>query len=112
LIVANVDETAVIDVLSLVINLAWHYLILIPYISQLIEKADLPTGLYAEQLNKIILEGITQFSPTNKCFFVTKIFIFFQCAHSNNPKSHKKEHFRNIELFCFSMIKVNKIYIT
>lgn len=60
LIVANLDETAVIDVLSLVINLAWHYPILIPYISQLIDKADLPTGLYSEQLNKIILENAKQ----------------------------------------------------
>lgn len=60
LIVDNLDETAVIDVLSLVINLAWHYPILIPYISQLIDKGDLPTDLYSEQLNRIIIENAKQ----------------------------------------------------
>lgn len=57
LIVNNLDETAVIDVLSLVINLSWHYPILIPYISQLIEKADVDSSLFDEQLYKIIIEN-------------------------------------------------------
>lgn len=60
LIVSNLDETAVIDVLSLVINLSWHYPVLIPYISQLVAKTDVAPSLFEQQLNKIIIENAKQ----------------------------------------------------
>ncbi|OKY26323.1 antiviral reverse transcriptase Drt4 [Thalassotalea sp. PP2-459] len=60
LMVAHLDESAVIDVLGAVINLAWHYPILIPYISLLIDLANVPHEQYEQQIDQIIQENAKQ----------------------------------------------------
>lgn len=60
LIVPHIDELSSNDLLSVVLNLSWHYPILIPYISQLIDKHKIDPYFYEYQLNQIIIENAKQ----------------------------------------------------
>lgn len=60
LITPHIDDLASHDFLSVVINLAWHYPILIPYIAQLIDKSEAMPDSYLEQLDRIIIENAKQ----------------------------------------------------
>lgn len=60
LITPHIDISVSPDVASFVINLSWHYPILIPFISQLVDNDNESFCAYVEQLNKIIIENAKQ----------------------------------------------------
>lgn len=57
LIVNFLDETAPATVYSSVLNLAWHYPILIPYLDVLIEKSNIDRNCIDRQMNALIIEN-------------------------------------------------------
>ena len=61
------DNTAP-SVYSCVLNLAWHYPILIPFLDTLIEKSDLRPDSYTENLNQIILENAKHSRSDGMCW--------------------------------------------
>ncbi|ACK45108.1 antiviral reverse transcriptase Drt4 [Shewanella sp. SP2S2-4] len=60
LITPHIDDAASHDFLSVVINLSWHYPILIPYIAQLIDKSAALPASYLTQLDRMIIENAKQ----------------------------------------------------
>jgi hypothetical protein len=63
LLISNLNERAVLDVLSAVINLAWHFPILIPFIAQIVDKTEeesLPSAYYYDQIQEIIIDNAKQ----------------------------------------------------
>lgn len=57
LIVNFLDERAPATVYSSVLNLSWHYPILIPYLDVLIEKSNIDRSAIDNQLNALIIEN-------------------------------------------------------
>jgi len=57
LIIYSLDESAPAIVYRLVLNLAWHYPILIPYLDELIEKSEIEKSDIDKHLNALILEN-------------------------------------------------------
>ncbi|MEZ8168146.1 MULTISPECIES: antiviral reverse transcriptase Drt4 [Vibrio] len=57
LIVHFLDEQAPATVYSSVLNLSWHYPILIPYLDELIEKSSINRGEIDKHLNALIIEN-------------------------------------------------------
>ena len=57
LIVNYLDEQAPVTVYRCVLNLSWHYPILIPYIDGLIEKSNIKRGDIDNHLNALIIEN-------------------------------------------------------
>ncbi|MEZ8844469.1 antiviral reverse transcriptase Drt4 [Vibrio splendidus] len=57
LIINFLEENAFTTVYRSVLNLAWHYPILIPYLDQLLEHANIPNPDLQDHLNKLIVEN-------------------------------------------------------
>ena len=57
LIINFLDESAYTTIYRSVLNLSWHYPILIPYLDALLEHANIPEEELKEHLNKLILEN-------------------------------------------------------
>ncbi|TOF05476.1 hypothetical protein CGJ29_19990 [Vibrio parahaemolyticus] len=57
LIINFLDESAHYAVYRSVLNLSWHYPILIPYLDMLLEHVDIPNEELKEHLSKLILEN-------------------------------------------------------
>ncbi|WP_318510090.1 antiviral reverse transcriptase Drt4 [Photobacterium leiognathi] len=57
LIINFLDESAYTSVYRSILNLSWHYPILIPYLDTLLEHANIPEEEIKEHLNKLIIEN-------------------------------------------------------
>ena len=56
-IIYNLDDNAVIPILGYVLNLCWHYPILLPYLEVLFDKEFVDVCNYEEQLNILITDN-------------------------------------------------------
>lgn len=56
-VIFNIDDLSVNSVINYVINLSWHYPILIPYIEVLLDKDVVEPELFHEKLIKILYES-------------------------------------------------------
>lgn len=54
IILGHIDDYAAINLLDSVINLAWHYPVLVPLIDKLLDLTDFPADQISDQLHKII----------------------------------------------------------
>ena len=63
-----IDDYAVSPVYGCVLNLAWHYPILIPFLDTLIEKSELEADIYVDKLNAIIIENARQSRSDGMCW--------------------------------------------
>ncbi|TOO51205.1 hypothetical protein CGH34_25795, partial [Vibrio parahaemolyticus] len=68
IIVNYLQDNAAPSVYSCVLNLAWHYPILIPFLDTLIDKAELAPETYINNLNTIILENARQSRSDGMCW--------------------------------------------
>lgn len=68
IIVNYLQDNAAPSVYSCVLNLAWHYPILIPFLDTLIDKAELAPEIYINNLNTIILENARQSRSDGMCW--------------------------------------------
>ncbi|MBM5096068.1 RNA-directed DNA polymerase [Vibrio parahaemolyticus] len=59
-IMLRLSTNAELDTLDYILNLSWHYPILIPYAGVLISQSEAPEHLYLDKLNAIILENAKQ----------------------------------------------------
>ena len=61
LIINYLDEDANVSLLEALLNLAWHYPVLLPLFDKLLEKAEINAGVFEQQLNVIIQENADKF---------------------------------------------------
>lgn len=61
LIIDFIDDDANISLLEALINLAWHYPVLLPLFDKLLGKTDIHVGIFQEQLNVIIRDNAEKF---------------------------------------------------
>tara|TARA_B110000211_G_scaffold58762_1_gene65773 strand:- start:1130 stop:2791 length:1662 start_codon:yes stop_codon:yes gene_type:complete len=61
LIINYLDEDANVSLLEALLNLAWHYPVLLPLFDKLLGKAEINAGIFEQQLNVIIQENADKF---------------------------------------------------
>ncbi|WP_305844238.1 hypothetical protein [Photobacterium leiognathi] len=63
-----IDDNAASSVYGCVLNLAWHYPILIPFLDTLIEKSEFDPEVFVDNLNAIIIENARQSRSDGMCW--------------------------------------------
>jgi len=61
LIINYLDEGANVSLLEALLNLSWHYPVLLPLFDKLLGKAEINAGIFEQQLNVIIRENADKF---------------------------------------------------
>jgi hypothetical protein len=56
-LIPNLSDHAITGVLNTIINLAWHYPIIIPHLESLLSNEEVDASQYTERINKIIIEN-------------------------------------------------------
>jgi hypothetical protein len=61
LIIYHLDEHAPMPLIEALLNLAWHYPVLLPLVDTLIKQSDLSPLIFNQKLNDIIVENASKF---------------------------------------------------
>lgn len=57
MIINQINDSSVVDVLDYIINLAWHYPLIIPLLDQLLSNENVNASVYEERINLLIIES-------------------------------------------------------